>query len=70
MKQFSTSTLLVQNGVLVTPGGILEADMLVQGECIEAIGRSLPVAPDTVVVDGERLDAASALQRDDRLGDG
>ncbi len=51
MKQFSTTTLLVQNGILVTPGGILEADMLVQGECIEAIGRSLPVAPDTVVVD-------------------
>jgi dihydropyrimidinase len=53
MKQFSTTTLLVQNGALVTPEGILEADILVQGEHIEAIGHSLPVASDTVVVDAE-----------------
>ncbi len=53
MRQVSTTTLLIQNGTLVTPEGTVEADLLVQGECIKAIGHGLPVAGDTVVVDAE-----------------
>jgi dihydropyrimidinase len=51
MKNHSSATLLVQNGTLVTPEGTLEADLLVQGQRIKAVGRGLPVAHDTVVVD-------------------
>ena len=50
MSQYST-TLLIQNGVLVTPEGVLEADLLVQDERIKAIGHGLPVAHDTRVID-------------------
>lgn len=46
-------TMLIQNGTLVTPESILEADVLVQGEHVKAVGRGLPVAGDTVVVDAE-----------------
>jgi dihydropyrimidinase len=51
MKRYSTATLLIRDGTLVTPEGILKADLLAQGERIKAIGRGLPVADDTVVVD-------------------
>ncbi len=51
MKQYSSATLLVKDGTLVTPEGVLEADLLVQGEHIKAIGHGLPVVDDTVVVD-------------------
>jgi len=53
MKQPSTSTLLVRGGVLVTPQGLLEADLLAQGERIEAIGHGLPALHDTRVVDAK-----------------
>ncbi len=46
-----STTLLVQNGTLVTPEGTLEADLLAQGERIKAIGHGLPVAHDTRVID-------------------
>jgi dihydropyrimidinase len=51
MKRISSATLLIQNGTLVTIEGAFEADLLVQGERIEAIGRSLPAVNDTVVID-------------------
>ncbi|HID90246.1 MAG TPA: dihydropyrimidinase, partial [Anaerolineae bacterium] len=53
MKQPATLTLLVQSGTLVTPQGLLEADLLVQGERIKAIGQGLPVAHDTRVIEAE-----------------
>ena len=53
MKQHSSATLLVKNGTLVTPEGTFEADLLAQGERIKAIGRGLPVAHDTRVIDAE-----------------
>ncbi len=51
MKQPTTSTLLIQGGALVTPQGIIEADLLAQGERIKAIGRDLPTAHDTRVIE-------------------
>ena len=51
MKQHSSATLLIKSGTLVTPEGVLEADLLVQGEHIKAMGHGLPVVDDTVVVD-------------------
>jgi dihydropyrimidinase len=45
--------LLVRGGILVTPQGLLEADLLVQGERIKAIGHELPTRHDTPVVDAE-----------------
>lgn len=53
MKRYSSATLLIQNGTVVTPEGAFEADLLVQGERIKAIGHGLPVADDTIVVDAE-----------------
>jgi len=53
MKRFSSVTLLVKGGTLVTPEGVVEADLLAQGERIKAIGRDLPMANDTRVVDAE-----------------
>jgi dihydropyrimidinase len=51
MKNVSSATLLVRGGTLVTPEGIVEADLLAQGERIKAVGLDLPVANDTLVVD-------------------
>jgi dihydropyrimidinase len=45
--------MLVKGGTLVTPEGVIEADLLTQGERIKAIGRDLPMANDTRVVDAE-----------------
>jgi dihydropyrimidinase len=45
--------MLIKGGTLVTPEGAFEADVLVQGEHIEAVGHGLPVVDDTVVVDAE-----------------
>jgi len=53
MKRYSSATLLVKGGTIVTPEGTFEADLLAQGERIKAIGHGLPVAHDTVVVDAE-----------------
>lgn len=53
MRQPSTTTLLVRGGTLVTTGGLIQADLLVQAERIKAIGRGLPVAHDTRIVDAE-----------------
>lgn len=53
MRQYSTATMLVQGGTLVTPEGVFEADVLTQGERIKAIGRGLPTSHDTRVVDAE-----------------
>jgi dihydropyrimidinase len=53
MRRISSATLLVKGGTLVTPAGVVEADLLAQGEHIKAIGRGLPVADDTLVVDAE-----------------
>ncbi len=51
MRRISSATLLIKGGTLVTPEGVVEADLLAQGERIKAIGRDLPVADDTLVVD-------------------
>jgi len=51
MKTTSSATLLIRKGTLVTPDGAIEADVLVQGERIKAIGHGLPVAQDTRVID-------------------
>lgn len=51
MRQFSSATLLVQGGTLVTPEGLLEADLLAQGQRIKSIGRNLEAVHDTRVVD-------------------
>jgi dihydropyrimidinase len=51
MKMVSGATLLVRGGILVTPEGTVEADLLAQGERIKAIGRDIPIAGDTRVVD-------------------
>ncbi len=53
MRRISTATLLIQGGTLVLPEGTLEADLLVQGERIKAIGRNLPPSPDTQIIDAE-----------------
>ncbi len=53
MKGYSSATLLIRGGTLVTPEDTFEADLLIQGERIKAIGHGLPVARDTVVVDAE-----------------
>jgi len=45
--------LLIRGGTLVLPGSALEADLLVQGERIKAVGRGLPVVHDTVVIEAE-----------------
>ncbi len=45
------STLLIQGGTLVTPEALFEADILVQGEAIQAIGVALPAPEGTPVVD-------------------
>jgi dihydropyrimidinase len=51
VRQPTTLTLLIHDGTLVTPQGALEADLLVQGETIKAVGRGLSVAHDTRVID-------------------
>lgn len=53
MRRYSSATMLVRGGTLGTPEGMLEADLLVQGGRIKAVGHGLPVADDTVVVDAE-----------------
>jgi hypothetical protein len=53
MKQPTTATLLIQGGTLVTPEGLVEADLLAQGERIKAIGQGLPDFHDTRVIDAE-----------------
>jgi dihydropyrimidinase len=53
MRQASTATLLVRGGTLVTSQGLLEADLLAQGERVKAIGHGLPEFHDTRVVDAE-----------------
>jgi dihydropyrimidinase len=50
-RRISSATMLVKGGTLVTPEGMLETDLLAQGERIKAIGRGLPVADDTRVID-------------------
>ena len=51
MKTFSRATLLIQNGAIVDPEGVLEADLLIQGERVKAIGHDLSVPQDTRVID-------------------
>ena len=53
MKRFSSATLLVRGGTLVAPEGVIETDLLAQGERIKAIGRDLPIADDTRMIDAE-----------------
>ena len=53
MKRYSSATTLVQNGTLVTSEGTLQADLLIQGEHVKAMGHGLPVVDDTVVVDAQ-----------------
>ena len=53
VRQYSTATLLVQGGMLVSPEGTLEADILAQGQQIRAVGRGLPALHDTRVVNAE-----------------
>jgi dihydropyrimidinase len=47
----ATNSLLIQSGTLVTPEGEFEGDLLIEGECIRALGRALPPDPDTPVID-------------------
>jgi len=51
MKRYSSTTLLIKGGTLVTPEAALDADVLVQGAQIKAVGEGLPVADDTLVLD-------------------
>lgn len=74
MRQTSSATLLVRGGALVTPQGVIEADLLAQGERIKAIGRGLPVSHDTRVVEAEGcyvlpgvIDAHTHIQLDTGL---
>jgi dihydropyrimidinase len=53
MRRISSATLLIKGGTLVTPEGVVEADLLAQGERIKAVGRDLPVAEDTLVINAE-----------------
>ena len=53
MRQPSTATLLIKDGTIVTGQGLLEADLLVQGERIKAIGRGLPESHDTRIMGAE-----------------
>ena len=53
MRPYSTATMLVRGGTLVTPEGVFEADVLTQGERIKAIGHGLPTSHDTQVVDAK-----------------
>lgn len=55
MKPYSSRTTLIQRGTLVTPEGPVEADLLIQGERIKAIGQDLPTAPDTMVIEADGL---------------
>ncbi len=55
MKRYTSQTTLLRGGTLVTPDGVLKADLLIQGERIQAIGRGLPLAPDTAVIDADGL---------------
>ncbi len=55
MKPYSSQTVLIQGGRLVTPDGVLEGDLLIQGERIKAVGQNLPLAPDTVVIEAQGL---------------
>jgi dihydroorotase-like cyclic amidohydrolase len=50
-RRISSATMLVKGGTLVTSEGTLEADLLAQGERIKAVGRDLPMANDTLVLD-------------------
>jgi len=45
--------MLIKGGILATPEGTFEADVLVQGERVKAVGHGLPVVDDTLVVDAE-----------------
>jgi dihydropyrimidinase len=45
--------MLVRNGCLVAGEATLDADLLIQGEHIKAIGRGLPVVADTLVLGAE-----------------
>jgi dihydropyrimidinase len=51
VRRISSATLLIKGGTLVTPAGVVEADLLAQGERIKAIGRDLPAVHDTLVID-------------------
>ena len=53
MRRPSTATLLVKDGMVVLTSGALQADVVVQGERIKAVGHGLPVAHDTVVVEAK-----------------
>ncbi|MGD2179178.1 MAG: dihydropyrimidinase [Anaerolineae bacterium] len=53
MKQPSTATLLIRDGTLAIPQGLLEADLLVQGERIKALGQGLPESHDTRIIEAE-----------------
>ena len=53
MRKFRSATMLVKGGTLATPEGTFEADVLVQGEHVKAVGHGLSVVDDTVVVDAE-----------------
>jgi len=45
------TTLLIRNGLVVTPEAILEADVLIQGERIAALGHDLPATEDILTLD-------------------
>ena len=53
MRTYSSATLLIQGGTVVIPEGTFEADVLVQGERIKAVGHGLPVVDDTILLDAE-----------------
>jgi len=44
-------TLLIRDGTLVSQQGLLEADLLIRDQCIEAIGRGLPAGAGSEVID-------------------
>jgi dihydropyrimidinase len=48
-------TILIRGGQVVTAEMVLAADMLIQGETIQAIGKALPAPPGAEVVDASDL---------------
>ena len=53
MAKKASGSLLVRGGTVVAPSGPLEADLLIRGEYVQAIGQDLAVEGNTEVVDAD-----------------
>ncbi|MBT2289738.1 allantoinase AllB [Paenibacillus albidus] len=45
--------LVIKNGTVVLPGKVVKLDIGISGGCIAALSESLPLAPDTLIMDAE-----------------